>query len=146
MLRAEVLDAERHFLGDVGEQRVILNHVAPFQYLFEVVGISAVLFESLNARWVAARWRGGRLFLLPGRNRFLFLFAAHASEGGMGTGGESVRQAQLGAVLEWEAATRGEAASALACKRPQTYKTKTKTPLKHSSLGFEMGVTDLRGG
>jgi len=114
VLRAEVLDAERHFLGDVGEQRVILNHVAPFQYLFVVVGISAVLFESLNARWVAARRRGGRLFLLPGRNRFLFSFAAHASEGGMGTGAESVRQAQLGAVLEWEAATRGWRG----CQRP----------------------------
>ena len=88
MLQAEVLDAQRHFLGDVGEQRVILNHMAPLQDLFVVVGISAVLFESLDARWVAARWIcwGGRVFLLLARKRFLFFFAAHAWGGVDGHG------------------------------------------------------------
>ena len=39
VLHAEVPNAERHFLGNVGEQRVILNHLTPPQGLFVVVGI-----------------------------------------------------------------------------------------------------------
>ena len=59
VLHAEVLDAERHFLGDVGKHRVVLNRAAPLQHIFVVVGMSTVLLEPLDAWGVTVRWCGG---------------------------------------------------------------------------------------
>ena len=50
VLHTEAPNAERQSLGNAGEQRVILNHLTPLQGLFVMVGISAVLVESVEAR------------------------------------------------------------------------------------------------
>ena len=58
VLHAEVPNAERHFPGNVGEQRVILNHLTPPPDLFVVVGVSAAN-ESIGISRVRSWYAAG---------------------------------------------------------------------------------------